>query len=196
MNRICSGNKLRHIFDQSLTTHGLGYQIKVLCRNLDKAEAKSRAPVCLVLDERQRVDQWPHWRLTAFEELDVNSIRLKVRCHLHVIDLPGSDLAYSSECLKYLSGRIGSAWRIQDQTIAGVKSLERRFLPVIELNEAALHRDLYVRARDHAYPEVSIRQVIHICADIYSVAFIRSSLIQMLPTIPYDVKCAVIKKIL
>ena len=136
-----------------LAAHRLGYQVKVLCGYPKMTKAKGRAPMRLVLDERQPSDQRLDWYLLTIEKLDVNSIRFEVGSHLDLINLLRTDYADRSERLKDISVRIGRTRRIHDQAIACSKLLQWRFFPMTELDEAALHAHLDVRPRHYADPE-------------------------------------------
>jgi len=75
--------------------HSSGDQREVLLGDLEEAEAKCSAPVGLVLDERESVDEWPNWNLGRLTIRNAPPPRFEARSLSHL----------SRRCIEKLADR-------------------------------------------------------------------------------------------
>ncbi len=119
-------------------THCVGDESEVFRRNPNVAEAKCDTPMRFALDERQVLDQRLDRCLLCLKKRYVDSVRLEVFGQFNLIDFTSGHNTDACEVVQWLAVGVRRARRVHGQAIAGMQSLKRRLLAVVELDKAAL----------------------------------------------------------
>jgi hypothetical protein len=142
-----------HSFEIGLVApHGGGDRREIRARHAHDAEAERRAPVVLVADERETLEQRLDRRRCRIEVGDAAPIRGRRIDGRRLVDRTVADASDGGERLQRLAGSLPGARLLNREAVAGLHALERPRLADGVLDEAVGEGGLRVVARHDSDP--------------------------------------------